>query len=51
MNDDAAYCISVDRKPIPYSNMEETIIHIEPMHLPNEFLYELAELVKKYAPG
>ena len=45
---EAMYAILIERKHIPWSNMEELILRIETLPLPIEFVYEVGKLVEKY---
>jgi hypothetical protein len=47
-SNDAMWCISFHRKTIPYSNIEGLTIEIETLHLPDEFVREVAQLINKY---
>jgi hypothetical protein len=42
------FCVGFYREKIPFSNIEKMVIEIETLHLPNEFVYEIGDLIRKY---
>jgi hypothetical protein len=46
--EEAMFAIMIERKRIPWSNMEELILHIETLPLPIDFVYDVGKLVEKY---
>jgi hypothetical protein len=45
---EAMFAIMIERKQIPWSNMEELTLHIETLPLPIDFVYDVGKLVEKY---
>jgi len=41
--EDAEYLVRIERKKIPFSNGEETILKISPIPLTNEFIFKMCE--------
>ena len=45
---DAEYAMFIKREVVPYSNIHKLTIDIESFRLPDDFLYEVANLIGKY---